>query len=144
VANPARNVYQTRVRSHQTDLNAAMYHGSFFDMYDDARIEMFRQMGYTYEDTLREEWAVVIRCVECEYHAPAMMDDAIEIHVGWPQFTRASMLVEYRCLRDGVLLARGIVVYVFVNLRRRPIRVPARLRELVNAYGHELWDITTA
>src|SRR5450759_1200588 len=93
------NVYRTRVRSHQTDLNAAMYHGAYFDVFDDARIETFRRLGYTYEHALEGGWSPVIRRVDCEYYAPAHMDDEIEITVTVPRLTPAKMTIRYDCRR---------------------------------------------
>ena len=77
LADEPLNVYHARVRSHQTDLNAAMYHGAYLDLFDDARIETFRRMGYTYERMLAGNWGIFIRTVHCEFHAPAFMDDLI-------------------------------------------------------------------
>ena len=136
------NVYQTRVRSHQTDLNAAMYHGAYFDLFDDARIERFRQIGYTYQTMLEGGWTAVIRRLEAEFYAPAWMDDEIRVVVDLPTFRRATMTVGYRCLREDTLLAVGIGVYAFLNPQRRPLRVPADLVEIVERNANALAGTT--
>jgi acyl-CoA thioester hydrolase len=127
----APNVYRTNVRSHQTDLNRAMYHGAYFDVFDDARIEAFRRLGYTYERSIHEGWFPVIRRAECEYHAPAHMDDAIAVTVLVPQLTKATMTIRYECRRNDTLLAVGQVVFAFLDGTGHPVRVPPALRALV-------------
>src|SRR5664280_2872295 len=39
---PALNVRLARVRMHHTDLMGCVYHGTYFDLFEDARSEMFR------------------------------------------------------------------------------------------------------
>lgn len=125
------NVYVARVRSHQTDLNAAMYHGAYLDLFDDARIETFRRLAYTYERMLRGEWGVVIRTVNCEFRVPAFMDDEISITVLITRLTTATMTARYECRRGLELLAVGENTYVFVDQNRKPRRVPHDLRAVI-------------
>lgn len=132
------NVYHARVRSHQTDLNAAMYHGAYLDLFDDARIETFRRIGYTYDRMLRGGWGVFIRTMHCDFHAPAFMDDEISVSVFIPRLTTATMTARYVCCRGQELLVTGENTYVFVGANRKPLRVPADLRAVIEQYGDTL------
>lgn len=128
------NVYQTRVRAHQTDLNAALYHGAFLDMFDDARIETFRRLGYTYERMRNGGWNAVIRRIECEFYLPARMDDLVTISVYVPKFTAATMTIRYEGRRDAVLLALAHAIFAFLDDRGKPLRVPSDLRAVVHEH----------
>lgn len=132
------NVYVARVRSHQTDLNAAMYHGAYLDLFDDARIETFRRLGYTYERMLAGRWGVFIRLVQLEFHSPAFMDDLLTVTVHIPRLTTATMTARYECRRGTELLVVGENTYVFVDENRKPLRVPADLRALIAEHGELL------
>jgi acyl-CoA thioester hydrolase len=132
------NVYRARVRSHQTDLNAAMYHGAYLDLFDDARIEAFRRMGYTYERMLAGNWGVFIRTVHCEFHAPAFMDELISVLVCIPRVTTATMTIRYECRREQELLVVADNTYVFVDGNRKPLRVPRDLREVIEQHRYLL------
>lgn len=134
----ALNVYQTRVRTHQTDLNAAVYHAAYFDMFDDARIETFRRMGYTYERMVQGGWTAVIRRIECEFRAAGRMDDLLTILVYIPKISRATMTLRYDCRRDDELLAVAHAVFAFVDTRGRPIRVPVDLSQVVRDHEEVL------
>jgi acyl-CoA thioester hydrolase len=128
------NVYVARVRSHQTDLNAAMYHGAYLDLFDDARIEAFRRMGYTYARMMAGGWGVFIRSVRCDFHTPAFMDDLISVTFCIPRLTTATMTARYECRRGEELLAVGENTYVFVDANRKPLRVPRDLRDVIEQH----------
>jgi acyl-CoA thioester hydrolase len=129
------NVYRTRVRAYQTDLNAAMHHAAYLDLFDDARIETFRRMGYTYERMVNAHWGVVIRTIQCEFYAPALMDDLLDVSVSIPAFSSATLTVRYECHRGDDLLAVGVNVYVFVGRAGKPIRMPRDLREVIEEHA---------
>lgn len=126
------NVRRTRVRSHQTDLNGAMYHGAYLDVFDDARIDTFRDLGYTYERVVDEGWNLVIRRIECEYFKPAFMDEIVAVVVLVSHLRAATMAIQYHCLRGEELLATGHVTYAFIDRSGRVMRVPADLRTLIH------------
>jgi acyl-CoA thioester hydrolase len=124
-------VYLTRVRAHQTDLNGAMYHGAFLDIFDDARIETFRHLGYTYERLVRGGWTAIIRRVDCEFYGPARMDDPLAISVRVEKLSSATMTLRYECRRDAQLLALAHAVFAFLDRQGKPTRVPSDLRQVV-------------
>jgi acyl-CoA thioester hydrolase len=127
------NRYTVRVRAHQTDLNGAMYHGAFFDIFDDARIETFRRLSYDYQRMQDTGLRPVIRHVDAEYHAPAFMDDLLTVDVQVRAMTAASMTLRYSCRRGETPIATGHAQFVFVDGRGRPARVPDDLRSVVQS-----------
>lgn len=129
---PVINVHETRVRAHQTDLNGAMYHGAYFDIFDDARIETFRYLGVTWEDCVAGGWNPVIRRAECEYFIPARMDQLLTVTVSVTRMTQATLAIRYDCRHSEELLAVGRVVFAFVDRAGKPVRVPGGLREAVH------------
>lgn len=122
------NWVRMRVRTNQTDLNGAMYHGAYFDCFEAARVEVFRRLGYTYARTLTEGFVPVVRHADCEYYHPAGMDEEIEVRVYIADMTAATLLVRYPTYLGSKLIATGEVRFVFLNRQGRPIRVPASLR----------------
>lgn len=128
------NWVRMRVRTNQTDLNGAMYHGAYFDCFEAARVEVFRRLGYTYALTLEEGFVPVVRHAACEYYRPARMDEEIEVRVYIAEMTAASLLLRYLTHLSGELIAQGDVRFVFLNGQGRPIRVPASLRTCIEQY----------
>jgi acyl-CoA thioester hydrolase len=144
MANDAKrplNVHYFRVRPHQTDLNGAMYHGAYLDIFDEARIETFRSMGYAYEDLLRDGCAAVIRHVTCDFQLPALMDELLSVTVTIARQRPASLRIRYECRRGEQALVRAEVEFAFIGVNGRPQRVPARLREVIDQ-NRETFGIT--
>lgn len=129
------NLYLTRVRSHQTDLNGVVWHGAFFGIFDDARIETFRELDYTYARVMAEGWQLVIRRVQCDYLSAARMDDLLSVRVTVPAMTGATLQLGFECRRDERLIAHGVNTYVFLDLRGKPLRVPETLQALVQEHA---------
>jgi acyl-CoA thioester hydrolase len=129
------NIHETRVRSHQTDLNGSMYHAAFFDIFDDARIDVFRNLGYAYERAVAAGWKLIVRRVECEYHRPAQLDQLLQITVEVGNIGPAILNCRFECRHDSQLVARGHVSYAFLNERGRPTRTPPDLRELIEQHA---------
>lgn len=126
------NRYEVRVRAHQTDLNGAMHHAAYLDIFDDARIETFRRLGYDYARMQETGLRPVIRHVEADYHAPALMDDILTVEVLVPRVTAATMTIRYLCRRGSTPIATGNAQFVFVTEAGRPARVPEDLRQVVH------------
>jgi acyl-CoA thioester hydrolase len=137
------NVQHMRVRSHQTDLNGVVWHGAYFGIFDDARIESFRHFDYTYARLLEEGWMLVIRRVECDYVAPAYMDDELTIVVTVAGMTRATLRLHYDCRREDTLLAKAVITYAFLDSSGRPIRLPASLRDVIDQHA-AVWGLSVA
>jgi acyl-CoA thioester hydrolase len=131
VSDEAGNIVRSYVRVHQTDMTGVMYHGAYFDVFDDARIETFRRLDCTYATSVAEGWTPIIRRVRCEYLRPARMDDLLAITVWIERLGRASMLIRYECRRADDLLAVGRVEFAFLDATMRPVRVPASVRTAV-------------
>lgn len=127
----AINSYQARVRAHQTDLNGAMYHGAYLDVYDDARIETFRRLGYDYARMAATGIRPVIRRIESEFRAPAFMDDLLTVIVTVERLTTARMTLRYDCRRGDEQISIGHATFAFVAVDGRPVAIPPDLRAVV-------------
>jgi len=131
------NVRLVRVRMHHTDLLGALYHGRVFDIFEDARTEVFRALDYTYQTCVEEEGRlmIIVRAA-CDYKRPARMDDLLAIAVTVSAMTRATVTFAYeiRLSATQALVARGEHVFAFLDATSsRPTSVPPRLAALIRA-----------
>ncbi len=132
---PPRNVRHVRVRMHHTDLVGAVYHGAYFDLFEDARTEVFRALGYTYRDCVEAEGRlmIIVRAA-CDYKRPARMDDELAIAIQVDLLTRVRLGFAYQVsLADnGESVALGLQVFAFLDTRtNRATSVPPRLAALI-------------
>ena len=132
-----RNVRHVRVRMHHTDLVGAVYHGTYFDLFEDARTEVFRALGYTYRDCVEGEGRlmIIVRAA-CDYKRPARMDDELAIAVTVESLTRVRLGFAYAVslAATGQSMAFGQHMFAFLDAQtNRPTSVPPRLAALVRA-----------
>jgi acyl-CoA thioester hydrolase len=134
---PARNARRVRVRMYHTDLVGAVYHGTYFDLFEEARTEVFRALGYTYRDCVEGEGRLMIIVhADCDYVSPARMDDELVIVVQVEAITRARLTFVYNVSlgAGGKRVALGRQVFAFLDtLTQRPTSVPPRLAALIRA-----------
>ena len=117
----------TRVRYAETDAAGIVYYNNFFVYFELGRIELFRELGLTYD------WRLPIAETTCEFHAPARFDDRLEIHSFVAQLRRCGFRIGCRVYHlvddaDPVLLAEGHTAMVTVGDDRRPVPLPDPIR----------------
>ncbi len=130
------NVSRVRVRMFHTDLVGGVFHGRYFDLFEEARTEAFRRAGFQWEMTHAEGIAFVVTRADCEYFRPTAMDDDLEISVFVSRLGRARCEVEYEMRRANktALLAIGHTMFAFYDTRREKlVAVPHSVRDAV--YG---------
>ena len=118
-----------RVRYAETDQMKVVYHSNFIIWFEVGRVEMLRQLGFTYRDVEREDdchFAVVD--VRCRYKSPAYYDDEVIVRTTLKN-VRASMLhFTYEVLRaaDQTLLAEGETNHIVVNAKFEKTELPQK------------------
>lgn len=139
-----RNARLVRVRMHHTDLLGAVYHGTYFDLFEEARTEVFRALGYYYEScTEGESRLMTIVRAACDYKRPARMDALLVIAVTVPEITRAKITFAYevRLAESNELVARGEHVFAFIDVRSsRPTSTPPNLVALIKQTPEFGWS----
>jgi len=139
-----RNVRLVRVRMHHTDLLGAVYHGTYFDLFEDARTEIFRALGYSYESCTEGEGRVmtIVRAA-CDYKRPGRMDALLAIAVTVPEVTRVKITFAYdvRLAVSNDIVARGENVFAFLDVHTgRPTSVPPNLVALIKETPEFGWS----
>ena len=129
------NVSRVRVRMFHTDLVGGVFHGRYFDLFEEARTEAFRRAGFHWNATFSEGIVFLVTHVDCDYARPAAMDDELDISVFVSRLGRARCVVEYEVRRAGQseLLATGHTDFAFWDTRRsRLVAVPQSVRDAVH------------
>jgi acyl-CoA thioester hydrolase len=141
VAEP--QVFETtlRVRYADTDQMGVVYHSNFIVWFEVGRVEMLRQIGFTYRDMEKDDNVhIAVVDVRCRYKAPARYDDVIRVRTRLVNL-RASMLhFSYEIVRedDGLLLADGETVHIVVGSDFKRISLPEKyLDSFLRAAGRK-------
>jgi acyl-CoA thioester hydrolase len=124
-----------RVWFSDTDAQGIVYYGRYLPYFDHARTEYHRHLlSAPFTEVAGD---LVMRALNVEYHAPARFDDLIEAFVRVKRIGRTSMTYECAAYRlpDNVRMVTAELTVVLVDLdERRPIPIPAEVREAVSAF----------
>jgi tol-pal system-associated acyl-CoA thioesterase len=121
-----------RVRWSDVDIMGIVYYGRYLRFMEAAETELFRAIGFPY-DVLADEhgvWIARIR-LECDYRAPAKLDDEILCRAELRKIGGSSMTFTFPIDRaDGTRLVDGTLILAALDRTTlKATRVPAALRE---------------
>ena len=118
------NETRIRVRYAETDQMGVVYHSNYFIWFELGRVELLRQMGFTYKDMeLQDQCFIAVVDASCRFKAPARYDEEITIRTHLKNVREALIHFAYEAVRDGELLAEGETVHIVTdaNLNKRPL-----------------------
>ena len=127
-----RSVSHARVRYAETDKMGVVYYANYFVWFEIGRTDWLRASGATYRVMEDEGLGLPVIEAHCEYRAGARYDDEVEIRTAAALRSPVRLAFDYEVLRheDGALLASGYTVHAAVDRSGRPVRLPARVRDL--------------
>jgi acyl-CoA thioester hydrolase len=129
-------VARYRVIYGDTDQMGFVYYGNYLRYFEIARNELLRAAGANYR-AFEKTHGLILPVVEAaiRYRRPARYDDELAIFAVVPEVRGASARFDYqiRRLPDGEVLVDGHTVHACVDAQGRVARIPAALREALNA-----------
>jgi acyl-CoA thioester hydrolase len=132
--NSTREVFETslRVRYAETDQMGVVYHSNYIIWFEVGRVEMLRQLGFTYREMEKEDGThIAVVEVRCRFKAPALYDDTILVRTCLMNVRDSLLHFGYEILReaDGTLLAEGETVHLVVGADFKRMPIPEKYRE---------------
>jgi acyl-CoA thioester hydrolase len=128
------NVVRVRLRMYHSDLVNAVYHGRIFELFEEARTEAFRRLGFEYREVSDAGQAMIATAVGARFLAAGRFDEVVRIGVFVDVLRKVQISIGYEGRReaDGTLLFTGETVFAFVDRARgRPARVPEGIHRAV-------------
>ena len=126
---PAVNETRLRVRYAETDQMGVAYHSNHLIWFEVGRVELMRQMGFSYRDMEREEGRfIAVAEVTCRYRAPARYDEEIIVRTRLKNVREAVVMFSYELLRaeGGELLAEGETTHVVTDAEMKKAPLPEK------------------
>ena len=104
--NPSAVISESRVRVRyaETDQMGVVYHSNHFIWFEIGRVELMRQLGFTYRDMEREDGCfIAVVDARCRYKAPARYDDEIIVRTHLKNVRESVIHFGYQLVRasDG-------------------------------------------
>lgn len=122
-----------RVRYAETDKMGVVYYAHYLVWFEIGRTEWLRETGWTYRDMEEQGLALPVIEAHCEYKTGARYDDDLEIRTRARLVSAVRLAFDYDVVRpsDGQLVASGYTVHATLDRGGRPVRLPARVKELL-------------
>lgn len=138
-------LHRIKVRWVEVDPQQVVFNGHYLMYFDTAMSEYWRALGHPYPEGFRHFGGeIFIRRNTIEYHAPARLDDWLDIGLRCERIGNSSITMAWAVWTQGRLLVTGESVYVFTTLiTSRPIAVPAGLRQQIErqARGEDVYEL---
>lgn len=129
---PATGETTIRVRYAETDQMGVVYYANFFVWFEVARVELMRQMGFSYKQMeIEDDSFVVVARASCTYKRPARFDDVLRIRTRVSESRRRTIAFAYEIFNDaaGALIAMGDTLHVICDSKGRPKSLPEKYRK---------------
>ncbi|HVJ04273.1 MAG TPA: thioesterase family protein [Candidatus Saccharimonadales bacterium] len=103
-----------RVRYAETDQMAVAYNANYLVWFEIGRVELLRQLGFSYQEMEQEGLNLPVVEVKCRYRHPARYDDEIIIRTCIGHLKSYVVRFEYELVRksDERMLAQGESIHV--------------------------------
>ena len=117
-----------RVRYAETDQMGVVYHANHFIWFEVGRVELMRQLGFSYRDMEREDGCfIAVVDARCRYKAPAHYDDEIIVRTHLKNVRESVIHFGYElcALAMANLLAEGETTHMVIDAKMKT-RLAAR------------------
>jgi tol-pal system-associated acyl-CoA thioesterase len=123
--------WPVRVYYHHTDAGGVVYHGTYLDFMEAARIELLGALGLDLAELAAKEAALfIVYKLEVDYHRPARLNEQLVVTAEIARIGGVRLEFEQRVLRGDELLVAAKVKGACVHpATYKPVPLPDRLRE---------------
>jgi len=124
-----KHSFKQRIIYADTDAEGVVYYANYLKFFERGRMEYLRKAGVSVKK-LKEEKGMVfaISKVECDYKAPALLDDEITVETEIADKTAATIVFRQEVLREDRLLVSARITACVIRLKDfRPMKIPEGL-----------------
>lgn len=126
------NETRIRVRYVETDQMGVVYHSNFFIWFEVGRVELLRQLGFTYKEMEQQDRCyIAVVDARCRFKAPARYDEEITIRTHLKNTRESLIHFGYEAIResDGTLLAEGETTHIVTDANMSKRALPEKYQE---------------
>jgi acyl-CoA thioester hydrolase len=132
----ACNETRLRVRYAETDQMGVVYHSNHLIWFEVGRVELLRQMGFSYRDMERDDGCfIAVAEVKCRYRAPVFYDEEVIVRTRLRSVRGPVVVFSYELVRaaDDALLAEGETTHVVTDSNMKTVSLPEKYLNVFRA-----------
>jgi acyl-CoA thioester hydrolase len=125
----ALNETRLRVRYAETDQMGVVYHSNHLIWFEVGRVELMRQMGFSYRDMEREDGCfIAVAEVKCRYRAPVYYDDEVLIRTRLKTVRESVVVFRYELVQaaSNALVAEGETTHIVTDSKMKVAPLPEK------------------
>lgn len=125
--------WPVRIYYEDTDAGGVVFYANYLKFFERGRTEWLRGLGFESQTLLQDaQRVIVVRKVDIEYLAPAVLDDELTIVTEVSSVGGSSIRFEQRAMRGETLLVSAAVTVVCVDTTTfKPARIPTSMRQAI-------------
>lgn len=126
---PAVNETRLRVRYAETDQMGVVYHSNHLIWFEVGRVELMRQLGFSYRDMEREDGLLIaVAEAKCRYRAPVYYDEEVLVRTKLKAVRKSVIVFSYELARanSGALLAEGETTHMVTDSKMKTASLPEK------------------
>jgi len=134
--NHAVNETRLRVRYAETDQMGVVYHSNHLIWFEVGRVELMRQMGFSYRDLERQDGrCIAVAEAKCRYRAPVYYDEEVVVRTRVKNVRKSVIIFSYELVRahNGVPLAEGETTHIVTDLDMKVATLPEKYLKALRA-----------
>jgi len=134
------NSYYHKVQYYETDQMGVVHHSNYIRWFEESRVDMMQQWGFSYAHTERIGILIPVLGVSCEYKVSAKFEDVVEIIPQITKITPVKLLISYtvKNSKTGEIIALGESKHCFVNKDFRPVSLLKYSKELYDLFNDSI------
>jgi tol-pal system-associated acyl-CoA thioesterase len=122
--------FPIRVYIEDTDLGGIVYYVNYLKFMERARTEFLRLHGFAQQDLQQQGYLFVVKSVNCDYRASAVLDDELKVTVSVTKSSAASVSFEQKIFSDKLLCNAQIEVVCVDAISMKPKRFPKSIKQV--------------
>lgn len=130
------NETRLRVRYAETDQMGVVYHSNHLIWFEVGRVELMRQMGFSYRDMEREGGRfIAVAEATCRYRAPVFYDEEVIVRTRLKTVRESVIIFAYELTRaeTGALLAEGETTHIVTDANMKVTALPDKYLKVFRA-----------
>lgn len=131
------HILPLRIYYEDTDAGGVVYHANYLKFMERGRSDMLRLVGFDQMRMLKflepDDFKFIVVRSEIDYLKSARLNDEITVHSRLSRVGGASIIMEQVIRKSDEVLVRGRARVAVLNKDNRPMRLPKKFVEILNA-----------